>query len=1096
MSEYIERPPQRYTAPLDIIGDDDLSTPPEEPLTYDNQFPHRYVAYGAQVDRTLRHGDYFDQRESLRWRHVLKYSALPVPIAAEVAAATGGFSPLATATIALSTWFFVRKAKKRDTDVLLDQEQGARNGFYNTGQRFELYTPPKDKTAEQPEGLQDTEDDRQPDVIWYGPGETASYYDTLAGHLGHMAELAQDSPRMHVLEEVCNALPESIRRRVYEHAGTTSESMQQYVRYNKKVLMQAPKKLVSADTAVWRDAAQEYTQETYLVEKPQEKIEIIADKLRQANSGNPLLPMAEIFAGQGSIDADIKERFQRKARRTLSARLQRQELYPERIRELIEAGGRPPRNTDAYEGEDGRLSADGRHILWNTRLGKQKQDTLRYHGLTEEQFIALVNNPELDPAKAERVLEIALLRVMHDQELPIIEPRKLVDNPHIYRTSHLQAGASTQQLLAHDDYRKVNIYPHRAAQFSAAVLATLGLYTGLSIAHDVMDAQERNAITAARIDVANKRQVMPEYVTTQDAKEYVGEHNNFLSGWDGYRGVTHKLDTTWKELVDLLPDPGGEPASEEETAAPAATTSSGDSRVGDVGWGNEPDTDEFHITSHGGASTEGFWPASTSSTLSVERMPKHGLAMSWKSSSTSSDPQWLKGNTVLANIPAKLPDHYKNSPTIEVDRTLGLDDIIDLDTPEGTERIVNIPVLEDTRPVAASDDGHKLTLIRKADNTYAVSDKDRFGSQAISGKLKYWLVPDVTAPKPKAVQRLELLGTDEALGKKTLKEYQKYNGKGDTLATLAPQTKADLKEQAQALSSDISNNWAYAYKPFGESQNEWKSIDDFVSDASDGKRANCNVANTIVGLSDPTAAQVFGYKNKPGSSSVALSAHEAHQKRTDGDATPMVSAIPKPRPAANAAEAHGATEGIPFKEIGMAVAGIALLSQKRRLRRKLERAADKRDQHAADARAQQLSSYSPAAIAGARATAEMIIYAPPRPLLEAHESLVQGRQRLAQSEPDITPNSITERPYLYSDDTLEKIQEQYQVAANVDMGIASGLQESALILNLARRVAQDSSAQTGQSRVRLNRMLQPIDRTSAAAKAIAYRLRGVTRAKA
>ncbi len=1043
-----EKTPQETSIRPDLARELPVDQQPAPPQSYDEVFPDAQEAFAQCIADVHEYGDAFDKRRSLHARVIVRQATIPVVVAAELTAANNVSSPLGAATAVGIGGYILWKNTRSDRKVLEAHKSQAQEAGQATGQSFELYRQAP---------LGDEDPSAQTILVWYGPASTevTDQFGTLEC-LRQMAAMAKEQgvAQMHVDAEQYK----HIRSSLQISGGVTYTASWSIMNDAKKVHlnmdMKSGRKSIIAGTP---DRWLEFVKDRgVFIESglPEGAVTLpnVLDKLRLLKPAHPMLSIAEAYS---TTDSDVaKEAFRRGIQKATRMTLFRQEQYPERAR-YQKIHGIPYLPSEVVDNEPGHIAPDASAVVWQTRYnGHVSQDIYRAFGLSRAEYGRLVaGTPEdvLDASVDDLVsaLEIAIIRAAHGQpvEAERSEARKKLEMPVGFcAVETLQAELSKKAVRGH-----VNTLPHRLRQTAASALA-LGALWGVGFAgHRAMEAKESYAIEKTQIRLANRHHISPEFVTEEDAKNYLSKHSGKWRAWNAYSDREDAINKTWD---DILPD-FQEPPSKQ---MPPASSSSTTSRVGNT---HLPDIANYTVVPHNNASSEGFWAASTASTLILQKPSEVwgiGFRLTWKQAEVARD------KLSLSTLPVSLPRDYAHRPNLEVQRDLVDEDSYRLhlgSSPVNSNLkfLANIPVLEHTRPVAASLNGEKVPIVSKPDGTYAVTNAG--GARAI-GALKYWLAPDPGAPMAHSDEALQFAIQDDA-GTSTTYLYgvgvlsapevgRVSSGQQYSRAEVYALGGDVLKRQehkAQAYSNMIAKTWKYTQTPFKRDQEDyWKSLDDFVVAAGRGQKANCNVANTLAGLYDVGSAQVMGYTNHPGSGARVLSSNEAHQKRTTGDATPTVQETRLP------AE-RVVTLPVSPAQIALLGAGLMLATQHRRLRRATFRAALELDNMARSKRAKQIAQLSPRDAAEAQAAIEQYYYAPAVTLAGLNMGTDRVlRQSPVATQPPVLPQALLQPGAAESLRTLSR-------RRGDNPELARRLARSADVLGQMRQITLDQAGEPG-----------------------------------
>jgi hypothetical protein len=354
---------------------------------------------------------------------------------------------------------------------------------------------------------------------------------------------------------------------------------------------------------------------------------------------------------------------------------------------------------------------------------------------------------------------------------------------------------------------------------------------------------------------------------------------------------------------------------------------------------------------------------------------------------------------------------------------------------------VNVPVLYGMAPVAAQIDGKKIVLHNKTDGTFAFTNEDEHSK--LEGHLTYWVSPSDQAKPWGTGKHLKVVGSDSSAPNavETRTIIEQAIRKADPSLPLQP----GQKDYAIALEKQIQDKWNYTYDPFEKNEQQtWDSLSDFATVALKNKLANCNVANTLEEIIDPSAQAIFGYNNNAQSGNNLLTSHELHMKRTDGDATPYLT------PATPNTPENGRNIAPQNLLVGAALMMSVLAAV--RYRRRIASVAKTSFSYVNGRHERKLLGYSPHEVFSAQAVIEHSLYARPgsaAPTAEAVEQRVASL--VAQERP---AQSLLLRPDIYSKTSEAVVTQAAQNYSAQHPQLATMLKSGKRGLRLARRAAK------------------------------------------
>ncbi len=1065
---YQERGIDGYALHCDVVSDD--LPPNAQPFTYEHIFPQAQNHLTEHVQQTIEDGDDFDSRGSLRWPYVVGQQAIPLGIAAELAASQGTLPPTAIGLAAVSMGAATLFNRYRDRGQQQDDYDRRHNDGARVGQKYELYRPIGHANA--------TDNDAKPvDLVWYGPTALAERQWPTKANIRKMAEMAKEAGINKIYADVMATRQTSIP---YRHVGAAD-----YVREAKGLRLKSYKRLIGKTPDEWLEMEDDIpeTREAY---DPKTKRLLLADRLRAVNPNNPLvyaLEASDFLTPQQLNDPTTHNGIEKAAKGALARRLSRQSFYPEVLAERIStaAPGEPiPKDIQAVS-EDGVMSvyvdkeagklADT--VIWQTQYGPMRQDTLTALGLSSGEYTTYINMSAEDinecikersledPDKIALALELATFRLSYGASAPLVSGSSQVEQRYhgsgfgseTLMQDALKLAGDSADYRDRDSYRgEASLARHRWLQYGVGVVATTVLGLGLTAGHHELDALNDRAVQNAQQQLAAKRHVPPETIPHKDAQDFVNQHSGKARVYSAFNKVVDAASGHWPDVPVWL----GKGDTSDSRRSSVSQTKFG---VGNVDHSGK-DTDQFRISAFNGAKAEGFWYTGTSNQLEVQS--KNGKL---------SDVEWRVQTNVVSSeqeFPVVLPEQYKNSPRLRVFREL-VDEEVGLGDSYGPlgDNIFMIPVLEGTKPVAGEINGEKAQLLRVDGNTYALTTTN---NKPLEGNLDYWLVADDKAPKPTATMPISINqngGDRSALGPKTADLKRKL----DRLPT------SELPHDNGTRAKQISQQWQYSFDPFTAKQKDsWKTLDDMLATAEKNKQANCNIANTDAILSDPTTNMVFGFMNGSGSSANKLSTFELHQKTIRQDATPST-----PAPARSEAQSGDGID-IPYKTLAGIGAGILLATtQRRRAIRVAKKAVEAQYTRAQRKDAEYdmqvelgFAAHSDEDYLKATAIAEHAAYSG-RPLTRA--AMQQAQERVNDNTQGARSQAVLDRPHIASYEMADYVSQIADAAK--DSALKQELRQSAQVLaDGARVLALRGGAASTENVDRLDRRIARIKHLS------------------
>lgn len=836
-------------------------------------------AFAQHIAEVRERGDPIDYMSVLRWKDTAARGLTVGAASAEAAVIGGTPFGVVAGVVSAAAVLTHHAAKKKDEAKRAESRDGV---YYQeaVGQQYELYTPKSVRRDDSEAPL---------DLVWYGPAETMDDTPARTSMLA-MAKLAksQGIGRMHVDVRALETVEQEIRATLVPRAVFPDELLKELKGLEANRRQRA---LASFTPDEWIQRIED----TPLPGSTNQKTDtfvMLAEKLAEVRPEHPLV---RIVAEYQDDPETLRQVLQRAAGRSIERRLERVDFRPsEACRASLrgEDSGEGPRfirRTDAHY----QLGAPrkGETVQWNTTTGYETQDINDALDVTAKDEALLAKHPELDPPKAESVLELALYKAAHQK--PVRTPNKEVPEDYLASWPIYHPDDFVQKDVVRDTGRRVGLAPHRRRQALAGLALAVVATVGVKSAHDTIDSYRDNQMSVIKQGIAQQEKKAVARVSDGEAEPMLHTQYPELFVWDGITKGEEYLSDAWEKGLEGLAELAGK-ASKKRQDTEGRPKVLGD----EYGVGNAalPDTPVFNLEAHGGMSTEGYWAAGVSRTVLVKTDQHNNMYLNW-----SVDPTNIAAKT--DSFPASLPAHIKeDGKWIKVERTI----------PEGElatneNAAVNIPVLEGTEPVAANIDGESRQLITRKGNTYAIDAGDEEAE-----KLTYWLAPK-TGNKPRNIGELYAYGDNLPLGDKNGQKWLDFNK-----TELSKQLMQSRQMVPGGNPEEVVKSWEYSTMPFkGNTEFELKSYKDFVEAAVQSETANCNTANTLIALSNPDSSNaVVGFMNASGDGSETLAHSESHMWRTDGDATPI---------GMGAAESGANNGGLDYELIRNGVAGAGLI---------------------------------------------------------------------------------------------------------------------------------------------------------------------------
>jgi hypothetical protein len=839
--------------------------------------------FREHVAAVLAEGDALDARRSL-WKAPIGTVAVAASVAGSVLYETGGdmadaqlvsaFGVIVVAGCCLSSWSVRDWMHSRKARERLGEEvQEALNA------RYELYRIPgntrgKDQVA----------------VHWHGIFER-SEDDPLSAsdHLKRFAELAKGSgiTAMTISNHMAAMCGNP------DAAPGTPTTVSRWLGKHKqlKVGGRTDKELIRVATpddwiAYARDPEEPDIAQT---------IDALLERLAKLQAGHPLLRINAQFE---SLPAERRIRMLTRLRETLADR-----LHPEA--QFAAAGGF--RRTAELRRPEAHAEIVGDKVLYRIN-GRSPEviDLGQALGIHEARMQRLFESGSADPRKLVEYIEYQLYKTLRRQELARYQvvqktSRRGLDG-HKWPTVSEELGMNWAPVSG----ERISLRRQRVGQALTAlcsVVLTGGVLGGSTW---WADHNFRKVEKAAAAAIARENGQDPHTASIDPAlvRERMGQWHGANDAWGDWYDFRKRLQTMHENIG-------------RHAASPSAGTRSGVGNVAKSGVGNTDGADvvEWKIEAHGGMNPAGYWTLATSSKLSVDVM----------GGGVPTDIYWTYRWPDKTAMPVDQRSDLISSPDAQYLK-VSHDSIGPVSQDDG---FIRFSVLDHTRPVAATYNGQKVMMFQNNDGTYIALLPSTAPSK---GKLEYWLVPaSKGGPSPNVGA---LFGKFDSWMDRDKEKIDSLLRK--EIPGYAEIPEADTNRQARLLADYIRDNFKYSLQPLppGAMRNvdEWY---DFFELAFRQRKANCNVASTLVPVIDPKMNAEFSYLNKRGAGENVLTSREQHQTVRDRTGERI---DPTPTTLAEEAEPDPSQSPLPFLPL-LGLAGLAALGAVIAQRKQLVRAA-------------------------------------------------------------------------------------------------------------------------------------------------------------
>jgi hypothetical protein len=546
-----------------------------------------------------------------------------------------------------------------------------------------------------------------------------------------------------------------------------------------------------------------------------------------------------------------------------------------------------------------------------------------------------LDNPDAGYTKT-RILEYALYKTAVNGVSPFAPPQSQDETRQksVLKPSDI-APLSVQRELAGgrmpiDKEQRIDTLSLRARRASAALLGII-MGFGLAIGTNLSDTRYDAVKTQAQTDIALEHGVQPGQADIDEklVNKRLAEWSTLNTLWGDSQDVRNGVQTDLtdgaaagsKKIWELMPwTPPRLPFH-----VNIATAGSGGSRseIGNVPDGHENDP-IWNISAHGDADASGLWIEGTS--WVAHGTPAHlgmGMEAYWETDA------FTRKDAMIDNHEYRVPQHipFADIPYIEVTRKVSKNEFIA--GPEG-KRYLLLPVKQGMMPMSMTTDTQGgAHILETGDGTYAfVLNKDTSMPSEVTYRIrKYEGVSPVTGH-----HGLKMGGDMYPENTDQTSEVQSVlNQAVPGYKDAAPENRAYL------LAKYLRDNFGYDTQPLSEKDlKHIKTWADYARTVLKSQKANCNVASTLVALSNRHTTVAVGFQNHQGDGENALQVSEAHMVDlgTNGvfDPTPSKQKITTD---VSHADRHGApnTPVLPWQAVvGLLVAAGAIAASRKSVR--------------------------------------------------------------------------------------------------------------------------------------------------------------------
>lgn len=677
---------------------------------------------------------------------------------------------------------------------------------------------------------------------WYGPAKGAETsapegQTSVLAQLEHIAQLAanNDVKQMTVGVDLLKLI--ATRAPNYTPPSFTSMTTQQWLKRYKALHTgegSTRDEVVVSSPTLWAESVRKYEQS-----QATESVAGLIRKLKAARDGHPYVQEYDKCKGNANL---LAERLGPNIQSSLEDALGKVEA--------VGVSVDVPRQKQYSQAH-----IVGRRVVWYTD-GRYagEQDIQAALGLPPERIAAILKYPKQNPGLTELVVKTELHRLFSEQ----VGATVLDDDEHLRMTSvhpYTLADALVYDKAAPRYGDTVSSLRQRFRQAAAVTLA--GLAAAATIAPATHYADKRYELveqqTADRMRVKNNGQPLDPAAIRAQMDGIAA--NRVWGDWrDARETMSHWMD--WAAIIKV------EPANASEDGGGSARH-----RIGN--FSDRPDRDVWRLQATGGMDVTGYWGMTTSNVLHGDAAHDGAPATMYWKGLTPEGPS-LADDQLL---PEWVAD--PNTPVIQVQHEITAKDYIE--RPDGF--YIPIPVRKELMPVAATIAGaSRTTLIVGLDGTYTLAvPKPGIREGAL---LTYWVADDKHATSPRATKIVTKEGTMALTVDGNMDFFKKivegYLGWQQDPANPGREF-TNYDHDLPLIVAYIQKNFSPTTQPFNTEQ--LKQITSWVSYLQvvfAGKKADCNVAATVMTLADVNLNVATGFLNGKDAARNTLSTHEQH----------------------------------------------------------------------------------------------------------------------------------------------------------------------------------------------------------------------------
>lgn len=504
-------------------------------------------------------------------------------------------------------------------------------------------------------------------------------------------------------------------------------------------------------------------------------------------------------------------------------------------------------------------------------------------GQTNEQLIAAVENSENDPQAAIRALEVLTFKKLQDETIATPRGNSEQRTQEPLHSPVVQLPAIAQRRPKSKEQRISRPWRH-AQRLAAFTLSVAISGTGGFIAQEKVNEKYWDAVEVSQEQIAKDRNVDVTDIDFTDP-----EIDRRLPQWriwgrftDVTYNVAHAVDRgpfvssgyRSPDYYDYLKD--YRTLLNEHGAASTQPST----YVGNV----EPTGNRVDYRVEGvNMSTSGYWAVHAMNGSQVVGRAD-GVVTSWESEYR------IAGTDRQLELPVTVPEGITSYATVS--RDLSGSDRFGTNTVD----IMPIPVLEGTRPVAASVNGEAVEMRVRANGTYYMVAPRTMFDEKKGAKLNYTVVPDENAPRVRNLTPTTVFDYDGLYDPAAIDKAWET-----VIPNLPKRGEPGYDEDARSrmIAQHIDTQWQYRLEPHAPgAMLGVHSVAQQVIRANEIALANCNVAGNQLAQENRKLTPVTGYHNSTGEGSKTLSTNESHFWNTTRkgeiiDATPSKGLTPE-----------------------------------------------------------------------------------------------------------------------------------------------------------------------------------------------------------